>query len=146
MLGLSSIFLFNFFLHVFCNSTKTSANSSDYDYWLCFHRQTSCKKSIQTITIWNKKPFRRRRTSKKGKQPNGDAFSVKNDCSRLGAWAKVSLYTMCGKKTRANFINVEPGQNFGQKSPILFHQRPMGKVFRWGRKPFSWPPTILMEW
>ena len=28
MLGLSSIFLFNFFLHVFCNSTKTSANSS----------------------------------------------------------------------------------------------------------------------
>ena len=29
MLGLSSIFLFNFFLHVFCNSTKTSANSSD---------------------------------------------------------------------------------------------------------------------
>ena len=29
MLGLSSILLFNFFLHVFCNSTKTSANSSD---------------------------------------------------------------------------------------------------------------------
>ena len=29
MLGLASIFLFNFFLHVFCNSTKTSANSSD---------------------------------------------------------------------------------------------------------------------
>ena len=28
MLGLSSIFLFNYFLHVFCNSTKTSANSS----------------------------------------------------------------------------------------------------------------------
>ena len=28
MLGLSSIFLFNFLLHVFCNSTKTSANSS----------------------------------------------------------------------------------------------------------------------
>ena len=28
MLGLLSIFLFNFFLHVFCNSTKTSANSS----------------------------------------------------------------------------------------------------------------------
>ena len=28
MLGLSSIFLFNSFLHVFCNSTKTSANSS----------------------------------------------------------------------------------------------------------------------
>ena len=28
MLGLSSIFLFNLFLNVFCNSTKTSANSS----------------------------------------------------------------------------------------------------------------------
>ena len=28
MLGLLSIFLFNFFLHAFCNSTKTSANSS----------------------------------------------------------------------------------------------------------------------
>ena len=28
MLGLLIIFLFNFFLHVFCNSTKTSANSS----------------------------------------------------------------------------------------------------------------------
>ena len=33
MLGLLSIFLFNFFLHVFCNSTKTSANSSG----VCFH-------------------------------------------------------------------------------------------------------------
>ena len=31
MLGLSSIFLFNFFLHVFCNSTKTSANISDIE-------------------------------------------------------------------------------------------------------------------
>ena len=31
MLGLSSIFLFNLFLHVFCNSTKTSANSSVID-------------------------------------------------------------------------------------------------------------------
>ena len=29
MLGLSSISLFNFFLHVFCNSTKTIGNSSD---------------------------------------------------------------------------------------------------------------------
>ena len=29
MLGLSSIFLFNIFLHVFCNSTKTCANSSE---------------------------------------------------------------------------------------------------------------------
>ena len=28
MLGLSSIFLFNFFLHVFCNSTKTITNNS----------------------------------------------------------------------------------------------------------------------
>ena len=27
MLGLLIIFLFNFFLHVFCNSTKTIANS-----------------------------------------------------------------------------------------------------------------------
>ena len=31
MLGIPSIFLFIFFLHVFCNSTKTSANSSDFD-------------------------------------------------------------------------------------------------------------------
>ena len=28
--GSASIFLFNFFLHVFCNSTKTSANSSAF--------------------------------------------------------------------------------------------------------------------
>ena len=40
MLGLSSIFLFNFFLHVFCNSkTKTSANSSEWPRRILTKRQ-----------------------------------------------------------------------------------------------------------
>ena len=43
MLGLSSIFLFNFFLHVFCNSTKTSANSSAVQY--------AIRQSVRIISI-----------------------------------------------------------------------------------------------
>ena len=49
MLGLSSIFLFNFFLHVFCNSTKSIANSSVtkleklYHFW--FQNCTFCREN-----------------------------------------------------------------------------------------------------
>ena len=54
MLGLSSIFLFNFFLHVFCNSTKTSANSSashfcfDHFYIVDFLSGLTSQVSLQT--------------------------------------------------------------------------------------------------
>ena len=45
MLGLSSIFLFNFFLHVFCNSTKTITNSSGSKYAL-LSRIEFCRKYV----------------------------------------------------------------------------------------------------
>ena len=49
MLGLSSIFRLNFFLHVFCNSTKSIANSSVtkleklYHFW--FQKCTFCREN-----------------------------------------------------------------------------------------------------
>ena len=49
MLGLSSIFLFNFFLHVFCNTTKTSANSSGVVLWL---RKPSKKERIDFVILF----------------------------------------------------------------------------------------------
>ena len=49
MLGHSSIFLFNYFLHVFCNSTKTSANSSDIQCVNMFVTNGTCYKISQVI-------------------------------------------------------------------------------------------------
>ena len=46
MLGCSSVFLFNFFLHVFRNSTKTSANSSGWSHLSCRKSSTGMVPSV----------------------------------------------------------------------------------------------------
>ena len=44
MLGISSIFLFNFFLHVFCSSSKSSAISGDTLFYWCSAFDWSCQR------------------------------------------------------------------------------------------------------
>ena len=51
MLGLSSIFLFNFFLHVICNSTKTSANSSGEQH--CYSSFKVCVERGKKNELYN---------------------------------------------------------------------------------------------
>ena len=64
--------------------------------------------------------------------------------SRSG-WILQKGGTMLPSADWQTFLPITITKRLKWKITSLFHQIPMGKVFRWGRKPVSWPPTMWIE-
>ena len=64
---------------------------------------------------------------------------------RRSGWILQKGGTMLPSADWQTFLPITITKRLKWKITSLFHQTPMGKVFRWGRKPVSWPPTMWIE-